>query len=350
VSDESNHKTMMGLSPFSIDDEPRPADEDAPRPADEDAPPVVSVRVEEPPPKPSKPALDPALDPVAAHIAAKRRELALRTQRLNLDELDWDIPDDKMPRATPGPAGSTPAWDESELDQEIAAVEQAAASAATDKAGSSSQVADDSVADVEAALEAGREGAGTLLFSADTMNKMRAAAAAQTLAPSPLKAAQLEEELPPDLEVSLPAPPVSGGSLAVGGPAAPSGTLMMSASDAIAAAAAVGMAASDVPRLADDAPASSYASKGGGTESTAMPGPASGDEHGPADTPPGTPPESVQPAPGAQSPMAAPADGVGFEGVPPSLPAGNEFPVVAVAISVTVLLVLVAVALIFLTR
>jgi hypothetical protein len=180
VSDDSK-KTMIGISPFRLDPPEPEADEEAS--AQEEAPERAPEAPAEPAAasRPREESASRAAASVDEYIAAKRKDLALKTQRLNLEEIDWDVDLSKLPEgpAAPGPAAA--AWE--------ADTDESSASPAAEPA------ADDADAPADASHDDAVAGTGTMLFGADAVQRIREASQ------------RLEQEDP------LPPPPVSADAI-----------------------------------------------------------------------------------------------------------------------------------------
>lgn len=166
MSDDAK-KTMLGISPFrpSADDGDDTGEaKTTPAPVEDagEAAPAASPRDQD--------SASRAASSVEEHIRAKRKELALKTQRLNLDELDWDVD----LGATAGPAGG-------------AGSGEAAAPAP--------QVAEPAPPTSDEAPEPREAAGGTLMFGADAMARIRDAASRieDPLPPPPVGADELPE-------------------------------------------------------------------------------------------------------------------------------------------------------------
>ncbi len=140
MSDDAN-KTMLGISPFRDPSDESGASDVTP-PADAETP-AAAPRAQD--------SASRAASSVEEHIRSRRKELALKTQRLNLDELDWDVD----PRNLSTPAAES----EPERPAETAA--------------STGETAPDKAAEPEPEPPVG---GGTLIFGADAMARIRGAA------------------------------------------------------------------------------------------------------------------------------------------------------------------------------
>jgi hypothetical protein len=193
VSDDSK-KTMIGISPFRMEpSEPesgeqsvtdsgpeREANTPAPR-EPEPEPAVLGMRQEE--------SASRAAASVDEYIAAKRKDLALKTQRLNLDEIDWDVDLSKLPDGPAGPGPAAAAWEAgSQADAPAESAEPVASGALE-----SPEAFDPDGDGVSAST-------GTMLFGADAVQRIREASQRleqEDALPPPPVAADAIEPRPP---------------------------------------------------------------------------------------------------------------------------------------------------------
>ena len=216
---DSFEKTMIGVLP-------QRADEDEGEETLLAVPAVVPREADEEPSGETR-----AADSIAAHLQKRRREAGLKTQRLNIDALDWDLDADLGEGLSGAPAEEDSSDDA--LSGERATVPFAAPGMAE------SDTPSTPAASEPQALESGR---GTMLLGGGMLDQIRAAAKADAAARAE-SGAELsgpseapEPSAPSDAEVSAPPPTFhSSGSRQ----AAASGTMLLGAAhiqEAIAAA------------------------------------------------------------------------------------------------------------------
>lgn len=166
-----------------------------------------------------------AADSIAAHLQKRRREAGLKTQRLNIDALDWDLDED--PGEEPGEALAEGASNDEVLSGERSTVPFAAP-----------RMAESNTPSTPAASEpqAPESGRGTMLLGGGMLEQIRAAANAEASARAESAAEPAEPSAPSGAEVSAPSPTFhSSGSQQ----AAARGTMLLGAAhiqEAIAAA------------------------------------------------------------------------------------------------------------------